>query len=586
MGFYAGAGFAGEMPDKTGSLAVLCRPGTDYEAAAGLLLLSGKKEIHFICFSDGDSLPPAAVRAVRGLGRNRGLHISAIFGKPPRPGVFKALAGMDFSPYARISAGEKLTGGFLRALAGAAGAACGYGYRLRGLISVSPGTAGRLTALLEELPRRGVRYALLNPDPGRGLSRKEEAGFLKALSGPVGLANKKRDGDHPPRIQIENTLAGDEGGLRPWDPLFSRGEIYPLCYLLGGSFRTALEKNEPRGKYAAWEKSFLKFGSLFSSLMHGAAMQWTEPSENAWITRSFLDGDIYSQRRFVRRHLPGMGSVFMFIASGCLNDCVFCQRKKPGQENDLAAINSFLDSNRFVGHSKISILGNEPLLEPSILEIIARARERGFRRVEMMTSGNILRSAEFCRRLAGAGLTEVSIPLMGCSARAHDALTSTPGSFDDTIAGIAAAAAAGIKVYTHTNALKQNLRELPEIETFARKTLKTPFCIFSLRPKGPGAMRLPYAELVPSYSEMIKALSGRVDSLLGFPICVQRRIQGDAEVPAGEIADGVKLYMMHQNYTKPAKCGNCAAAPSCMGTFSRYTEIYGDSELSPARKAD
>lgn len=575
------------QPGKTASLAVICRPGTDYAAAAAALISSGKKELHFICFSGGDSLPPQAVRTARGLGRRfAGLHVSAIFENPPRPMVFKAMAGLDFSPYAHIRAGAQSPGTFFKALAASARAAGRFGYRLKGLISVSPRSAGGLKFLLEELPRRGVRYALLNPDPGQGLSKKAEIDFIKALARPVALAHKTREGDHPPCVQIENTLAGDEAGLRPGDPLLSGGKIYPLCYRLGGSLQAALEKDGGRNKFAAAEKNFLRFGSLFSALMRAQAMQWTEPSENAWITRALLDGDIYSQRRFIRRNLPGMESVFMFIASGCLNDCVFCQRKIPDQKNDIAAINRFIDSNRIIGHSKISILGNEPLLEPAIVKIIARARKRGFRRVEMMTSGNLLRSSSLCRRLAGAGLTEVSIPILGCSAESHDELTSTPGSFRDTIAGIKAAAAAGIRVYTHTNALKQNLRELPGIEAFARKTLKTPFCIFSLRPKGPGSMRTPYSELVPSYSEMIKALAGRVDSLLGFPVCVQRRIQGDAGVPAGQIADGVKLYMIHQNYTKPEKCDNCAAAAVCIGTFSRYTEIYGDEELSPVRRLD
>ena len=573
------------QPEKTASLAVICRPGTDYAAAAAALISSGKKELHFVFFSEGDSLPTRAVRAARGLARRvTGLHVSAIFENPPLPGVFKAMAGLDFSPYAHIRAEARSPETFFEALAASARAAGRFGYRLKTLISLSLRSAGELEFLLEELPRRGVHYALLNPDPGRGLSKKAASAFFKALAKSVALAHKKREGDHPPGMQIENTLAGDEAGLRPGDPLLSDGKIYPLCHRLGGSFRAAFEKGRGRDKFAAAEKNYIRFGLLFSALMRGQAMQWTEPSENAWITRSLLDGDIYSQRRFIRRNLSGMDSVFMFIASGCLNNCVFCQRKIPDQKNDIAAINSFMDSNRLIGHPKISILGNEPLLEPAIVKIVVRARKRGFKRVEMMTSGNLLRSPSLCRRLAAAGLTEVSIPILGCSAESHDEITSTPGSFRDTIAGIEAAASAGIRVYTHTNALKQNLRELPEIETFARKILKTPFCIFSLRPKGAGAMRIPYSELVPSYSEMIKALAGRVDSLLGFPVCVQRRIQGAAEVPAESVSDSVKLYMIHQNYTKPDKCDNCAASAYCIGTFSRYTEIYGDGELSPVRR--
>ena len=572
------------QPGKTASLAVVCGPKTDYAAAAAALFSSGKKELHLVLFSGGDTLPPAAVQAARKLGRKAALHVSAIFDLPPRAAVFKALAGLDLSPYAHIGGGTELTEGYFAALAASAKAAGRFGYRLRSLITVSPQTAEGVKFLLEELPRRGVRYALLTPDPGQGLSKEEEADFIKALAKPVAVAHKNREGDHPPRMQVENTLAGDEAGLRPGDRLFSGGKIYPLCYRLCEALRPALGAAGGRAGFAAEEKTFLEFNALFAALMRGQALQWTDPSENAWITRGLLGGDVYSQRRFTRRSVPGMESVFMFIASGCLNDCIFCQRKISGQKNDLAAINNFIDSNRFIGHPKISILGNEPLLEPAILKIIARARKAGFRRVEVMTSGNLLKSAALCRRLAAAGLTEVSIPLMGSTAKTHDALTDNPGSFQDTVAGIRAAAAAGIKVYTHTNALKQNVRALPGIEAFARETLKTPFCIFSLRPKGPGSMRTPYADLVPSYSEMIKAAAGKVDSLLGFPVCVQRRIQGAAEVKAADIADSVKLYMIHQNYTKPEKCNNCADAASCIGTFRQYTDIYGDAELAPSRR--
>ena len=594
-------------PDITAveGLGICCRRETDLSPALDALFSSSKKEFHIIFFCDG-RLPENALRAVK-LAAERakksaaGLHISAVYSQTPEPEEVSAFPALDFSPLIAADCAVLPDASLRKKIRAAAQSAAACGRALEAVVGVSLESAGNCEKLFSTLSACGVRGATLLPSPGARLGLGGLAVFAGQLRGAV-LSAHKRLSDGPPALQVQNTLGADEPGLRPADIVFCGGEYFHLAAWLAAAdsvFALRVPKGASPSEIAAANpgpleslagkdtaiaraaQDWLRLCALINKICLDPGMGWTEASENPWFTRKLLCADIFAQRRFLRRNVPAIKAAFFFVPSACLNDCIFCQRKKSPRRKVSGDIANFLKANLALGHGKVAILGNEPLLEPRLPGIIAAAAKHGFSEIELLSSGAPLADRKLCRKLAACGLTALSIPLLAPSAGAHDAIVQKKGAFAATVHGIRNALDAGIKVHVHANALKQNLALLAELEQFVRGDLKTDFCIFPLRPKGSGAMNRPYAELMPSYSDIIAALSGKVHCLTGFPVCVERRIQGGAKVPAAALADSVKLYMLHQAYVKPPFCRDCRACGSCLGTFRQYIDLYSTRELSP-----
>lgn len=306
---------------------------------------------------------------------------------------------------------------------------------------------------------------------------------------------------------------------------------------------------------------------------------WRDGSENKSIRRGIISAGLAGQDRFLSSHLPGVGSVFLFLATGCVHDCVFCKAKpeEPGQS--LAEISSRLKAASGLSRKKIALAGNEPLLHPGIVKILRLCRRRGFTEVEVMTSGTLLTGQGTASGLKKAGATALALPLYAADAGRHDELTRRKGSFEETVQGIENARKVGLKVFIHTNLLKQNLKALPGLEDLVRGKWGLPFAILPIRPKSPDSMNLAYEDLEPSYEEMLDA-GLKATSLAGFPVCVARRIQGAAMLRPEQLADSVKLYLLHQTFMKPVSCLKCPETRRCLGTFSEHLEAHpGDLSL-------
>src|SRR5215472_15658774 len=127
----------------------------------------------------------------------------------------------------------------------------------------------------------------------------------------------------------------------------------------------------------------------------------------------------------------------------CNNRCVFCAQEgladaAASAEEQLAAARSRSDEVTFVG--------GEPTLDPRLAERVAAARALGFRRVGLQTNGRKLADRTFTAGLARGGLTDVHLSIHGAEAAVHDYHTGVPGSFDECLAGLAAARSEGLDV--------------------------------------------------------------------------------------------------------------------------------------------
>lgn len=321
----------------------------------------------------------------------------------------------------------------------------------------------------------------------------------------------------------------------------------------------------------------IEFGLEFDSFLKRYPLQSIKSNEHPLFI-PLIHEDFLAQRDFLNK--LAIGAVYLYLESSCLNDCVFCMKKTVDRVPDFYKIKRKLERNTSLKIDKLCIIGNEPLSYPEVCEVVYCAKKSGFNQVEIMTSGELLENKSFAKELVKNGMTSVSLPLFSFKAIEHDCIVGRKGSFVQIQKAIDNLVSLGVGVFIHSNLMRQNLNSLIELEKYVVHQLKLPFVILPLRPK---SSNLPFSELMPSYSQIKSELKG-INSLMGFPLCVVRRIQKDLLKSADFLSDAMKLYMLDQKFSKLAVCRKCRYNRKCMGIFREYAQIYSLSDIKPIIK--
>jgi radical SAM protein with 4Fe4S-binding SPASM domain len=175
--------------------------------------------------------------------------------------------------------------------------------------------------------------------------------------------------------------------------------------------------------------------------------------------------------------------------------------------------------------------------------------------VALLTNGVTL--AGLAPRLADAGVTGASVSLYGATAAVHDAFTAVPGSFDRTVAGAAAARAAGLEVLLKFILAASNVHQVDAMIDLAERLgleyqLDTEMTGRYDGTRGPLRIRLTPAELETVYrnpryrGEVLKA-TAPVEDKFSQCNCARSRLAisafGDvhpciaAPLPAGNLRE-------------------------------------------------
>jgi MoaA/NifB/PqqE/SkfB family radical SAM enzyme len=488
------------------------------------------------------------------------------------------------------------------------GAADGNASRLRG---AGPGAQAKMEGALRRLGASGLPYhvnAVATPARAAAFDRDllclealgarriqfgYQVGVLwskEAVSGLLGALDRyavrgkaelnNRTSESEPVMLSRETIVDTDGAIY-WDGgLFLEAALPKVREALRlGHLDEKLDVDslvsDPRKPYdrflSAYAANTKGRHIILNNIKVGLALKrhWTgqRGNEDPAVRRGVVQASLAEQDRFLKRHMPGLDRMFLFMKGGCDLDCVFCKNKPEKDHRSLDEIAASLDENAVLRREKVALVGNEPLAHPRILDVVKLCRKKGFTDVEVMTSG--LRLEALAKPLATAGVTSYAMALHGSTATIHDAVVRHPGSFAAALRGAEKARALGAKMFIHASACRDNLRDLPALEALARKR-GWPFSIHPLRPKDADGMNVPYGRVAPDYAELRAALTGRVRSLTGFPSCVARDIQGRASCPDASVADSMRLYLHHQAFFKPEDCAGCAERDRCPGTFAEH----------------
>ncbi len=154
------------------------------------------------------------------------------------------------------------------------------------------------------------------------------------------------------------------------------------------------------------------------------------------------------------------------LTNRCNLGCFMCfQSSDDYAEFSTEKIKSILDELADLGCLFITFTGGEPLIRNDFFEIIEYSLKKNFA-VTLKTNGTLINQST-AQRLNSYPLYRIHISLLGATAKTHDAITKSKGSFDKSILAVKLLKPKSI-ITLATTAMKENIAELAEMKGFAQ----------------------------------------------------------------------------------------------------------------------
>jgi molybdenum cofactor biosynthesis enzyme MoaA len=128
-----------------------------------------------------------------------------------------------------------------------------------------------------------------------------------------------------------------------------------------------------------------------------------------------------------------MQAAHFTVGSACNNGCRGCLwTRRLGLQAEVS-----LPPPESIRGRGVRLAGREPTLRPDLGDVVAALRASGATSVEIETNGRMLAYAPYVRTLSDAGVTRLVVKLFGANEVVWDAHTRVPGSYAQTMKGIA-----------------------------------------------------------------------------------------------------------------------------------------------------
>lgn len=293
----------------------------------------------------------------------------------------------------------------------------------------------------------------------------------------------------------------------------------------------------------------------------------------------------------------------ILVGTSCNNNCVFCMEPRtPDAAHVPGRVRGELEAH--AGAGEVMFASGEPTLNPSFPTYLRWARELGYRRIGLTTNARRLAYEAYARRLLESGLNHLVVSVHGPDARTHDAQTRSPGSFEQTMAGLAAAARLRrehpFTLHTSTVVGRRNHHRLAEIHALLRPFGVDQHVFNVMQPLGRaepivGLLMARYADVVTEFQRFLEGLPPPRGELylVDLPRCTTERLPPEvrgyveAAVFTAYGPDGsaeVRRSRVHKeaaNREKRPECAACRYDGVCLGVWRAYARVHGWEEFSP-----
>jgi len=270
----------------------------------------------------------------------------------------------------------------------------------------------------------------------------------------------------------------------------------------------------------------------------------------------------------------------------CNNNCISCinYRKvaNSNRERSLDDIKRMMKKLEKEGVKHLDLNGGEPTIKKDLFEILKYLEEEYPRlEVKLLSNGRMFCYADYVEKLRELNLTKFSlvINLYAGDKSINDAITRSPGSWEQTVKGMKNLLHAGFKVELRIVVNKLNYRHLPEMAGFILREFGGIASVDFINMKVTGEARKNRNIILPRYTESVAYVQRAVDilkdqvnvRLLHFPFCILERKYWD-------FAKGVTI---DRHITLAPQCDFCEQKNDCPMIWKSYIDIIGPEEFKP-----
>lgn len=317
--------------------------------------------------------------------------------------------------------------------------------------------------------------------------------------------------------------------------------------------------------------------------------------------------------------------VHILTGAVCNNNCIFCMEEdREGRYVTNSATTTetvqwiLAQADRY---EEVCFTSGEPTTNRQLHQWVKLAHDAGAQWVSMMTNGRALAHEGYAKRLIASGMNRFYVSIHGHDKRLHEGLTRTPGSFEQTVAGIEMIARYkryGLSLHTSTVVTKRNLPHLHEIYRFlrARGVDQVVFNVMQAN----GRANTYFTQLFPRYSEIAAEAKRFVDEagrheqpvqafFVDIPLCTTTALpdhnrgyvedyvhfepEGSSKLLApaqldgrrggesGELVQIRRADLDDDQRRKRPECARCRYDAVCEGVWGNYLRRYGWDELQP-----
>jgi len=280
----------------------------------------------------------------------------------------------------------------------------------------------------------------------------------------------------------------------------------------------------------------------------------------------------------------------------CNNRCVHCPMPAWGEDESGEDYMREITTVAAVGHDGITVTGGEPTTHPAIVDILAHAKALGLH-VTLQTNGRRLRHSAFAEQIVRS-VDTFAIALHGPDPEVHDAITTRPGSFEQTVAGVR-----NVVLFGKSVVAKVVLTSLNAEHVLATSRLMADLgfhiCVFSYV-HGVGNAGRNYRRIAVRYTDLWPQVKASLDFLKRrqiptvletFPFCIARGYEAmvaELSFLAGEFSVKFQGRELEDwgatrlgQKCKFEGCSDCSFDPLCEGVWKEYADLFGGEEFQP-----
>ncbi len=345
--------------------------------------------------------------------------------------------------------------------------------------------------------------------------------------------------------------------------------------------------------------------------------------------RSEVVGESPREERVESRIEGKRERVHILTGAVCNNNCIFCME----EDRDARYVTNSATTDDVVKYilgksrdaEEVCFTSGEPTLNPRLPQWVRWAKEHGASRISVMTNGRALGYAQYTKKLIAAGMTRFYVSIHGHTQKLHEALTRTPKSFDQTVAGLDVVTSLkryGVELHTSTVITKRNLPHLAEIYRFLREH-GVDQVVFNVM-QANGRANTFFDQIFPPYSEIAREAAAfvaetaktehRVEAFfVDIPLCTTTALPDynrgyvesyvhyepkgmtheslvlDLDARASDGPDGQLVQIRRSDLDDAARkkrpeCKSCRYDGVCEGVWANYLRRYGWDEFVPVER--